>query len=86
MTDKHGDSIIYIYLVGGEIVRKQFNVPGMSCQHCVMAITNSLKQLKGVNDVTVDLDKKTVDVEYDENTVTESAMINAIEEVGYDVE
>ncbi|WP_026485997.1 heavy-metal-associated domain-containing protein [Caldanaerobius polysaccharolyticus] len=67
-------------------MKKQFSVPSMSCQHCVMAITNSLKQLKGVQDVTVDLDKKTVDVDYDENIVTESAMINAIEEVGYDVE
>ncbi|SHF67512.1 copper chaperone [Caldanaerobius fijiensis DSM 17918] len=66
-------------------MKKVFNVPDISCQHCVMAITNSLKQLKGVNDVTVDLDKKTVDVDYDENSVTETAMINAIEEAGYEV-
>lgn len=66
-------------------MKKVFNVPDMSCQHCVMAITNSLKQLKGVNDVTVDLDTKTVDVDYDETSVTEAAMINAIEDAGYEV-
>jgi copper chaperone len=30
-------------------------IKGMSCQHCVMAVTKALKEIEGVQDVTVDL-------------------------------
>lgn len=32
-------------------------VKGMSCQHCVMAVTKALKEIDGITEVTVDLDK-----------------------------
>jgi copper chaperone len=32
-------------------------VKGMSCQHCVMAVTKALKEIEGLQDVTVDLEK-----------------------------
>jgi copper chaperone len=32
-----------------------YQVTGMSCEHCVRAVTGELKNLDGVSDVTVDL-------------------------------
>jgi copper chaperone len=33
-----------------------YQVAGMTCGHCVLAVTSQLKTLDGVSDVTVDLD------------------------------
>ena len=32
-------------------------IKGMSCQHCVKSVTDTLKGLEGVNNVEVDLEK-----------------------------
>ncbi len=32
-------------------------VKGMTCQHCVMAVTKALSEIEGIKDVKVDLDK-----------------------------
>jgi copper chaperone len=32
-----------------------YHVAGMTCEHCVRAVTGELKNLGGVSDVTVDL-------------------------------
>jgi copper chaperone len=58
-----------------------FNVPDISCQHCIDAITNEVTAVEGVTDVAIDLDAKTVVVVGGENT----AVIAAIDEAGYDV-
>jgi copper chaperone len=58
-------------------------VEGMSCQHCVKAITDALKGI-GVKG-EVDLSSKTVFVEYDESKVSITQIKSAIEEQGYDV-
>lgn len=61
------------------------HVEGMSCNHCKMAVTNALKNLTGVGDVSVDLDTKQVVVKYQPTQVTVAAMREAIEEEGYTV-
>jgi copper chaperone CopZ len=33
-----------------------YQVAGMTCGHCVLAVTSQLKTLDGVSDVTVDID------------------------------
>jgi copper chaperone len=58
-----------------------FNVPEISCQHCVDAITNEVTAVEGVTDVAIDLDSKTVSVVGGES----AAVIAAIDEAGYDV-
>ena len=62
---------------------KEFNVPEISCQHCVNAITKEVSALPGVQRVQVALDDKTVTVEHGEQ-VTTDAIIAAINEAGYD--
>lgn len=61
-----------------------FDVPGVSCQHCVNSITKATKDL-GVSDVMVDLPSKKVYVAFDPAAVTEPAIKTAIEEEGYDI-
>jgi copper chaperone len=32
-------------------------IKGMTCQHCVMAVTKALGEIEGIQDLTVDLEK-----------------------------
>jgi len=62
---------------------ERFQVPGVSCQHCVTAITKEVSALPGVQQVQVALDNKTVTVEHGEQVNTD-AIVAAINEAGYD--
>lgn len=62
-----------------------FDVPGVSCQHCINAITKET-QAVGVQDVQVDLTSKKVYVAFDPAKVSEAQIKNAIEEeAGYEI-
>ena len=65
-----------------EIVLK---IKGMSCQHCVVSISKALKDLKGVKDVKVSLEKGSAEVNYDDKLVTLSQMKDAAADAGYTV-
>jgi copper chaperone len=58
-----------------------FNVPDISCQHCIDAITREVTTVDGVTDIAIDLDAKTVAVVGGDS----SAISAAIDEAGYDV-
>lgn len=60
-------------------------VEGMSCGHCEKAVKGALGNVKGVEDVQVDLAAKTVKVEYDEENITIPQLAEVIEDQGYDV-
>jgi len=64
-------------------MKKIMLVEGMSCQHCVKAVTNALTSLEGVSNVKVDLESKKVEVE-GENLV-DQLLKEAVEDAGYDV-
>ncbi|VVN37923.1 MULTISPECIES: cation transporter [Pseudomonas] len=59
-----------------------FNVQGMSCGHCVKAITNALQAKDPAASVRVDLAAKEVGVE---SALTSDQVIEAISEEGYAV-
>ncbi|MBK5246888.1 MAG: copper chaperone CopZ [Peptostreptococcaceae bacterium] len=61
------------------------NVEGMSCSHCVNAVTTAVGNLDGVSEVQVNLEAKTASVDYDSDKITLKAIKAAIEEEGYDV-
>ena len=61
------------------------NVEGMSCSHCVNAVTKAVTALEGVSGVNVDLEGKTATVEYDADKVSLESIKEAIEDEGYDV-
>jgi len=61
------------------------NVQGMSCQHCVRAVTSSVSALAGVDMVNVSLEKKLVTVGFDPSQATLQSIKAAIEGEGYSV-
>jgi copper chaperone len=60
-----------------------YAIDGMTCEHCVHAITGEVSKIPGVTDVAVDLPGKTVAVTG--HTVDEAAVRAAIDEAGYAV-
>ncbi|MBI3067905.1 MAG: heavy-metal-associated domain-containing protein [Betaproteobacteria bacterium] len=56
------------------------NVVGMTCSHCVHAVTKALKAVAGVEKVSVSLDAGRAQVE---GTAKPPALIRAVEEEGY---
>ncbi|GAB7388459.1 copper chaperone CopZ [Bacillaceae bacterium] len=61
------------------------NVEGMSCSHCVQAIEGALSKVDGVANASVDLNAKTVHVEFDAGKVNLEKIKEVIEDQGYDV-
>ena len=58
------------------------NVEGMTCDHCVRAVTEAVTELDGVDHVNVDLDQGRVEVQG--GAVDESAVRAAIVDAGYE--
>ena len=65
------------------MTEKTFNVPDMSCGHCKAAVEGELKELPGVEKANADVGRGTVEVSYDEGTVSTEDLKGAIEEAGY---
>lgn len=61
------------------------SVPDISCNHCKMSIEGAVGALNGVNRVEVHIEPRTVDVDYDDASVSLDAIYAAIEEQGYEV-
>ena len=59
-----------------------FSVEGMSCGHCVSAVTRAVQQVDAAANVQVDLSKQTVAVT---TGATTDAVKAAIEQAGYPV-
>jgi copper chaperone len=60
----------------------EFEVQGMSCQHCVAAVTRSIREIDPQAQVSVDLKRGRVAVE---STQSADALKEAIDEAGYTV-
>ena len=65
--------------------QKSVKVEGMTCQHCVQTITEALKKIPGLDSVAVDLDKKEVDVKFDENETSLQEITGKIVEAGFEL-
>lgn len=61
------------------------NVEGMTCSHCEARVTKALSEVNGVKSAVVSLDEGTATVEFEKGQVTEDALIDAVEEAGYEV-
>ncbi|PLX65862.1 MAG: copper resistance protein CopZ [Denitrovibrio sp.] len=63
---------------------KVFNVSGMSCNHCVMAVKEAVMDVDGVSECVVDLEKGTATAKFSDDTA-ETAIVAAIVEEGFKV-
>ena len=61
-----------------------YQVKGMTCDHCVQAVTNEISKLDGVTDVDIDLGSGQVTVA-SEQAVSDDAVREAVDEAGYEV-
>jgi copper chaperone len=61
-----------------------FTVKGMTCGHCVAAVSDEVRRVPGVRGVDVDLASGSLHVESDE-PVAPAAIVAAVEEAGYEV-
>lgn len=60
-------------------------IRGMSCNHCVMAVTKALGAIDGVSDVTVDL-KKGEATYRETKPVDRQVILEAVRKAGYEAE
>jgi len=66
-------------------VNKILNVDGITCEHCVEIIKESVGIIAGVLRVEVDIEQKQVAVEFDEKMAKLEDLIDKIEGVGFEV-
>jgi copper chaperone len=63
---------------------KTIKIKGMSCNHCVMAVTKTLEKIDGVKNVKVDLQKG--EATFDEAKQVDIEIVKErIRKAGYDV-
>lgn len=67
------------------MTHQDIHVEGMTCGHCVETVTQAVNSLEGVSRVDVDLEKKQVAVDYDENRTDLGRISSKIIEVGFEV-
>lgn len=67
------------------MTERTLSVPAVHCDHCVSSIEGAVSSLAGVETVHVDLDSKDVKVAFDDTAVALEAIVEAIEDQGYDV-
>jgi len=67
------------------MTKESLKVEGMTCQHCVQTITDALGKIDGTNKVAVDLDKKEVQVDYNEEKTNLQEISDKIVEVGFEL-
>ncbi len=67
------------------MTQTKLKVDGMTCNHCVETITNSLEKSSGVLGVSIDLDKKEVKLDYDENKIKLEEITSKILVLGFEV-
>lgn len=62
-------------------------VPGMTCGHCVSAVTTELESVAGIENISIEL-RKGAESEvtvFSDNPLEEAALRAAIDEAGYEV-
>ena len=62
---------------------RTYTVQGMTCEHCVRAVTEEVQKVPGVSGVRVDLAGGTVDVTGE--PLDDAAVAAAVDEAGYAV-
>jgi len=63
---------------------KTVKIKGMTCNHCVMAVTKTLEKIDGVKNVKVDLQKG--EATFDEAKPVDMEVVKgSIKKAGYDV-
>lgn len=63
-------------------MKQTFEVAGMSCNHCVRAVTGAIREVDPQAEVDIDLESAQVSVD---STAPRDTLAQAIREAGYEV-
>lgn len=64
-------------------MNKKFSVTGMTCSACSASVEKAVKKLEGINSVSVNLLTNSMVVDYNEETIDENNIIQAVTSAGY---
>ena len=67
------------------MTQESLKVEGMTCQHCVETIKETLGSIIGTNKVAVDFDKKEVQIDYNEEETNLKEISVKIVEMGFEL-
>ena len=62
--------------------KRTFSISNISCGHCVMTITNELRELVGIKQVVGDTQNKTITVEWESPTTLQEIQ-DTLKEINY---
>ena len=66
-------------------MKKVLQVEGMTCQHCVQTVSETVSKMEGIENVAVDLDQKEVTVEFDESKSNLDEIASQITKAGFEI-
>lgn len=66
-------------------MKQKIIVTGMTCSACSAAVERSVRKLNGTKEANVNLLTNTLEIEYDESTLSQNQIIQAIKKAGYGV-
>ena len=64
-------------------MKEKFDVSGMTCSACQLAVEKGVKKLDGIDRADVNLLYNSLVVEYDDNKISEEDILKAISDAGY---
>jgi len=67
-----------------KLAHASFAIQGIDCAGCATEVVNKLKAVKGVRSVTVSVEYRKAEVDYDPDSTTLSQLEQAIKDAGYD--
>ena len=67
------------------MIRKALKVEGMTCQHCVQTVSETVGKMAGIQKVEVNLEQKLVNVELEESLSTIDDISAQIVEAGFEI-
>lgn len=77
--------IMEVLSMGNNIEERTIIVEGMSCAHCKNTVEKAVSSLTGVHSAIVDLQTKTLSVEFDTRKTTVEQIKEAVDEQGFTV-
>lgn len=67
-------------------IRKTYTIPNMHCSACVMRLEGLEDELAGIYSIKASYQKQKLEIEFDETRVSEREIIQAIQEMDYQVQ
>lgn len=67
-------------------MNKKYKVTGMTCSACSSRVEKCVEKLDGVNTVSVNLLTNSMQVDFDENKLTEEKIADSVIQAGYGME